>query len=99
MGHLLPVEQSGLVRYAIFVHALGPENNVNEEFGGYAIIEVLVEDNPLLDKINNNSVSETDMPIPNWIKNNAGWWASGQISDTDFVSGIQYLIENGIISV
>ena len=22
--------------------------------------------------------------IPNWVKNNAGWWATDQIEDTDF---------------
>ena len=32
-------------------------------------------------------------------KNNAGWWADEQIDDTAFVSGIQYLIENGLITV
>jgi hypothetical protein len=37
--------------------------------------------------------------IPAWIKTNAGWWASGQISDGDFVKGIQWLISNGIIVV
>lgn len=37
--------------------------------------------------------------IPNWIKNNARWWADGQISDGDFISGIQYLISNGIMKV
>jgi hypothetical protein len=37
--------------------------------------------------------------IPEWIKNNAGWWAKGQISDNDFVQGIQYLIKNGIIKL
>jgi len=37
--------------------------------------------------------------IPAWIKNNAGWWAAGKISDEDFLSGIKYLIENSIIKV
>ena len=37
--------------------------------------------------------------IPNWIKNNAGWWANGQIDDSDFIAGIQYMIENGIILI
>jgi len=37
--------------------------------------------------------------IPKWIKNNAEWWSDQQISDSDFVSGIEYLIKNGIISV
>jgi len=37
--------------------------------------------------------------IPSWIKNNAGWWADGQIDDETFVSGIQYLIKVGVIKV
>jgi hypothetical protein len=37
--------------------------------------------------------------IPDWIKNNAGWWAGGQIGDSDFVSGIQWLITNGIMKL
>jgi len=37
--------------------------------------------------------------VPQWIKNNAGWWAEGLIGDTDFVGGIQYMIEHGIISM
>ncbi|MCZ6582580.1 MAG: peptidase, partial [Thaumarchaeota archaeon] len=37
--------------------------------------------------------------VPDWIKNNAGWWANGLISEDDFVNGIKYLVENGIISV
>ena len=37
--------------------------------------------------------------VPDWVKNNAGWWAEGQIDDAAFVSGVQYMIENGIINV
>ena len=37
--------------------------------------------------------------VPNWIKNNAEWWADGQIDDSSFVSGIQWFISNGIIQV
>jgi len=37
--------------------------------------------------------------IPDWIKNNAGWWATGQIDDSAFVQGIQYLVQNGIIVI
>jgi hypothetical protein len=37
--------------------------------------------------------------IPIWIKNNAAWWSEQQISDNDFVEGIEYLIKNGIIDV
>jgi len=37
--------------------------------------------------------------IPDWVKNNAGWWADGQINDTDFVSGINFLINNEIMQI
>ena len=37
--------------------------------------------------------------IPAWIKNNAGWWADGQIDDDTFIQGIQFLIKAGIIVV
>ena len=37
--------------------------------------------------------------IPGWIKNNAGWWADGQIDDSSFVSGIQWLISNNIMTI
>jgi len=37
--------------------------------------------------------------IPDWIKNTAGWWADGQIDDGSFVSGVQWLISNGIMSI
>jgi len=38
-------------------------------------------------------------PIPEWIKNNAGWWAEGKIYDASFIAGIEWLISNGIITV
>jgi hypothetical protein len=37
--------------------------------------------------------------IPDWIKNNAGWWATDQIDDSAFVQGIQYLIKEGIMII
>jgi subtilisin family serine protease len=42
---------------------------------------------------------QTEISIPGWVKNNAGWWAERLISDEDFASGIQYMIKEGIISV
>ena len=37
--------------------------------------------------------------IPSWIKNNAGWWASGMITEDEFLKGIEYLINNNIILI
>jgi len=41
--------------------------------------------------------SAQDAQIPNWIKNVAGWWAGGVISENEFLAGIEYLINNNII--
>jgi len=44
--------------------------------------------------------SETaEEKVPDWVKNNAGWWADGLISEEDFLNGIKYLVEKGIIRV
>ena len=63
----------------------------------------------LIDQIRNNGIKivtlngisneETSILIPAWIKNNAGWWVDGKISDSDFISGVQYMIQNHIIII
>ena len=37
--------------------------------------------------------------IPDWVKNNAGWWADGQIDDNSFVQGIQFMIKEGLMKI
>ncbi len=37
--------------------------------------------------------------VPAWVKNTAGWWADDQISETEFVDSMEYLIDSGIIDV
>ena len=37
--------------------------------------------------------------IPDWVKNNAKWWSEGQIGESDYISGLQYLISQGIIEI
>jgi hypothetical protein len=45
------------------------------------------------------AVGNVGISIPEWIKNNAGWWSSGKIGDSDFVSGIQFLIKEKIMII
>jgi len=42
---------------------------------------------------------ETETTIPEWVKNNAGWWIEEKISDTEFTRALQYLVKIGIIKV
>ena len=37
--------------------------------------------------------------VPFWIKNNAAWWSQQLIDDSDFVAGLEYLIQNEIITI
>ena len=45
------------------------------------------------------NVGQAETSIPGWIKNNAGWWADGQIDDSSFVAGIQWLISNNVMTI
>ena len=44
-----------------------------------------------------NASAQESSSIPSWIKNNARFWATDQIGDSDFISGLQYLATNKII--
>ena len=37
--------------------------------------------------------------VPDWVKNNAKWWASDLITDEDFLNGISYLINEKILII
>lgn len=47
----------------------------------------------------NQPISPTPIVIPNWLKNTAKWWSENQIKDTDFVNGVQYLIQQKIMKI
>ena len=37
--------------------------------------------------------------IPQWVKTNANWWSTDQVDDSEFLKGIDFLFEKGIIVV
>jgi hypothetical protein len=47
----------------------------------------------------NRDPSPEPKVIPEWIKNNANWWANGMIDDDTFTQGMQYLIKEKIIDI
>jgi hypothetical protein len=81
-------EASGIARYAILVLGTSPENIIPspEKFGWITI------DVPIAPK-------EMTKTIPDWLKQNAAWWCTNQISDTDFTSGIEFMIKVGIVNI
>ena len=37
--------------------------------------------------------------VPAWVKNTAGWWANDQIEDVEFLTSMQFLIKNGLLTI
>ena len=96
---LLPIEENaGIVHYAIFIHGTGSENKIPDAtLGGFTIIDIEIGENPLIDRLNDEATSSSE--IPPWIKQNASWWADGTIDDDSFIQGIQFLIKEGIMKI
>ena len=100
----MPVlEDPGTAKYVIWVHGTGPEKSAPDpSTTGFLMFDLeVIGDKPSTPKSNvaPKSTASTESEIPGWIKNNAGWWADGVISDSDFVSGIQYLINQKIMVI
>jgi len=49
--------------------------------------------------VNSSSQEEEEIVIPSWIKSNAGWWDAGLIDNRNYVTGLQWLITNGIMTI
>jgi len=64
---------------------------------GFLIKNKIIQINDLPTTPDGEIAIENDIVIPSWIKNNAGWWADDSISDSDFLYGIKFLVENNII--
>ena len=43
-------------------------------------------------------VGDSEPVVPEWIKNNAGWWAEGAIDDKIF-QGIEFLIKENVLRI
>jgi hypothetical protein len=86
-------EDPGIAHYAIQIYGIAPEGLVPSS-GGFDFLVIDVPVSPA-----KGAVVPTPTAIPEWIKNNAGWWAEGAIGDTDFVQGIQFLIKEGIMKI
>jgi len=85
-------ENGGISHYVIWIYGLAPKNIVPSSAPDYLQIDI-----PISGKIPVSS--GPGLAIPDWIKNNARWWAGGQIGDSDFVTGIQFLINQDIMKI
>jgi len=84
-SHVSPIINSSLLDTTVITYSGGLTQSLSP-----SLIEHLLGNNKKI-------VIERDIIIPSWIKNNAGWWTDDKISDSDFLYGIKYLVENNII--
>jgi len=85
--------EPGLQKFAVMVYGTGPLYSVPDPAKfGYILFDIDLQDG-------GSTSGQAETSIPDWIKNNAGWWADGQIDDDTFIQGIQFLIKAGIIVV
>ena len=65
----------------------------------FCLLTIIITSFLLIGTQSTLALDSSPKPIPEWIKNNAGWWAEGKIFDASFIAGIQWLITNDIITV
>ena len=77
---------------------LEPNNTVVKNYKEYA--EKVIAKYPYKPTEKPESLATLkNIQIPLWIKNNAKWWSEGQIDDSDFLNGIEYMIKEKIVVI
>jgi hypothetical protein len=89
---------------SIIINGLPDTTRIGMARGNVVIPSTVTEDDSLTQSTNqSNSTSQNQsgqtIVIPQWIRNDAKWWQQGQIDDSTFASGIQYLIKQGVIQL
>ncbi|MGI0069752.1 MAG: hypothetical protein ACREAN_05795, partial [Nitrosopumilaceae archaeon] len=93
-----------VVHYVINVAGTGAESGLTDvSKSGLIQVDVKIAPPFASSSITSGTTNSTNnipsVVIPSWIKNTAKWWSQGSVGDSDFVKGIQYLIQNGIMKV
>ena len=81
-----------------------PKNNIQskDEWGNWHVafkVDPRESGNVLITGFSKNWKPPKGIAIPDWVRNNAAWWSEGKILDSDFATGIEFMIKAGIIKV
>lgn len=69
----------------------------NAEFKEKSVDEIIKEIKEYVGQQEEDQLAE--FVLPEWIKNNANWWSTDQITADEFALGIEFMIKEGIIKV
>jgi hypothetical protein len=100
IGRLVSKNGSYKVDFELKHNSTIGQYKISVEYNSQSIDKFIVnvKENTSKQPVLEKPVKETGK-IPTWIKNNAKWWADGQIDDKSFVQGIEFLIKEKIVSV
>jgi len=77
--------------------AIYPNNTVIKNYNDF--VDSVITKYPYTPTEKPEPVIVKPATIPLWVKSNAKWWSDGGIEDSDFVTGIQFLIDNKIMQI
>lgn len=89
-----------------FLKKWGAKGNDNGNFNQISGISLDIENNVFAIDSQNKQLQKfqavvvsSNIVIPDWLRNNAMWWTEGKLPDSEFASGIKYMIEKKLIMI
>ena len=89
----MPIMMDGLFEDELNVPQYFELNDLINEVTDYGLKIVSIDD------IDRNAQFFSNAAIPYWFKNIALWWSAGKISNDEFITSIEYLMNEKIIRV
>ncbi|MFZ0183949.1 MAG: hypothetical protein WBV92_04770 [Nitrosotalea sp.] len=101
--NLVFLNQTNILQDHSFLYEFKATNSIFKTDGNYKIksyygFPSTITDVDISFNQTQSSASNTYY-IPQYIKNNAKWWAGGEITDNEFINAIQFLIKNGYMLI
>jgi len=95
--NLVFLDKTNILQDHSFLYEFKATNSIFNTGGDYKIKSYYGFPSTITDvniSFNQTQSSSDVYYIPHYIKNNAKWWAGGEITDGEFINGIQFLIKN-----
>ncbi len=73
------------------------DHSMNKTILLTAITSIALISGIILGSIFTSPTASAQGSVPDWVKNNARWWADGQLSEKEFLNGLEWLINEKII--
>jgi plastocyanin len=100
--NLVFLDKTNMLQDHSFLYEFKATNLIFKTEGDYKIKSYYGFPSTITDvniSFNQTQSSSNTFHIPHYLKNNAKWWAGGEITNSEFINGIQFLIKNGYMII